>query len=497
MFDGEYLYKRRIEVGLSQTQVANELGYSVQLISLWEANKNSPGLPVISKYASLLHVDLESFIYGRNSKKNNHADEYSFNIEAFAKNLKRLRKHKGITQKELALIVGCPTNAIIRYEKGLSSPSVEQFLKIKEYYHLSIEELYFATSFDKPPVAKKRKTIIPLPIIIPLIVIGAGGTAAGVTVGVVEASKKAAYNQDAQTDPETETSSSESSSSESSSSELSSSESSSSESSSSESSSSESSSSKSSSTTSGVIEYLEFGYYPQSVVSDSSLITILDGLTTPNEVGYYEYNEEYYYKITSSYDSEFDAGYYFDDDSKIEADTSYWFKADPITWEVLETNGNEKLLVSTKVLAPSAFDTSNSNNYESSSIRTYLNDTFMNMAFYGLTSSLVEMTVDNSIDSTGEIYNPYVCNNTNDYVTMLSGNDIKNNVIDNVRGSSEFYRALGGATNATRNGMYWLRTPENSGNYYVKTINTIGKYYVRNYANIASIGIVPVVKITQ
>lgn len=99
MIESEFLYKKRIEVGLSQTQVANALGYSVQLISLWESGKNTPNITVLSKYASLLNLDLEGIIYSKDHKTNTHSDEYSFNQEEFGKNLKKLRKHKGVTQR--------------------------------------------------------------------------------------------------------------------------------------------------------------------------------------------------------------------------------------------------------------------------------------------------------------------------------------------------------------------------------------------------------------
>lgn len=57
MIKGEFLYQKRIERGLSQAQVASELGYSVQLISLWESGKNVPSITILAKYASILGVD--------------------------------------------------------------------------------------------------------------------------------------------------------------------------------------------------------------------------------------------------------------------------------------------------------------------------------------------------------------------------------------------------------------------------------------------------------
>ena len=55
---GNFLALRRIEVGLTQTDIANELGYTVQSISQWENGKHEPNILIWSKYAALLEIDL-------------------------------------------------------------------------------------------------------------------------------------------------------------------------------------------------------------------------------------------------------------------------------------------------------------------------------------------------------------------------------------------------------------------------------------------------------
>ena len=100
--NSSFLYERRIEAGLSQSDVANALGYSVQLVSMWESGKNAPSLHVLGKYASLLQIDLEGIIYSKVIKKNNLCDELTFNAVEFGNNIKRLRKKKNLTQKTIS-----------------------------------------------------------------------------------------------------------------------------------------------------------------------------------------------------------------------------------------------------------------------------------------------------------------------------------------------------------------------------------------------------------
>lgn len=64
--------------------------------------------------------------------------EYSNN---FSENLVRLRKEKGISQKELAISSGISTRMIVHYEKHVSHPSLEKIEKIAESLNVSIAEL--------------------------------------------------------------------------------------------------------------------------------------------------------------------------------------------------------------------------------------------------------------------------------------------------------------------------------------------------------------------
>ena len=46
---GSFLIKQRNKVGLTQADIADKLGYSAQLVSLWEKDKAVPDLSIISQ----------------------------------------------------------------------------------------------------------------------------------------------------------------------------------------------------------------------------------------------------------------------------------------------------------------------------------------------------------------------------------------------------------------------------------------------------------------
>lgn len=63
-------------------------------------------------------------------------------IKALAKNLKEQRLNLGLTQKEMAEKMGVKYQSYQAYERGISSPSLENLLKIAEIYNSSLDDLF-------------------------------------------------------------------------------------------------------------------------------------------------------------------------------------------------------------------------------------------------------------------------------------------------------------------------------------------------------------------
>lgn len=59
----------------------------------------------------------------------------------FKDRLKELRLEMGITQKELATIIGVGRTTISEYESGKIVPSQQKLLKIAEHFHVSVDYL--------------------------------------------------------------------------------------------------------------------------------------------------------------------------------------------------------------------------------------------------------------------------------------------------------------------------------------------------------------------
>ena len=59
----------------------------------------------------------------------------------FKDEFKRLRKEKGITQGELAKILGVSRSTIGNYEQGIREPDFEMLEKISDYFNVSMSTL--------------------------------------------------------------------------------------------------------------------------------------------------------------------------------------------------------------------------------------------------------------------------------------------------------------------------------------------------------------------
>ncbi len=267
-------------------------------------------------------------------------------------------------------------------------------------------------------------------------------------------------------------------------------------------------------------DYILFGSYPQSEVTNSTLTSALNNLagslpTSSNaqawtSYGYYVNGSvsNYMWYIDIEYAGETYRGVYFtsyrpyytgnsssasntyQDDNGYTTSNVYWFRYEPIKWRILtEENGKAMLLCEMLIDSQEYYNsTSNrtvdgktvyANNYEYSNIRAWLNDNFYNTAFNDLQKQIIQLTtVDNSAASTtdtgGNITQAtsYACKNTEDYIFLLSEKEVTTaaygfasyNTDDTARQKKTTdYAKCQGAYTATGsyagNGWWWLRSP--------------------------------------
>lgn len=235
---------------------------------------------------------------------------------------------------------------------------------------------------------------------------------------------------------------------------------------------------------------ITYGLYPQTHVNNSNLIQQLNKITDVEDNGFCLYENYYYYKYKAE---PCDSKYEFSDGQTIVNSTSYWFKCEKITWNILSNSNGEYLLVSETLLDAHKYNDYYegvdengyyANNYENSSIRKWLINTFFETAF-SLNNNYVKTTqVDNSASTTDGEDNTYVCDDTFDKVFLLSYKDYKNEEYgfknNNRRKckTTDFSKATGALSDTQSGnldmGYYITRSPSTANSNCIASIRNTG-----------------------
>ncbi len=279
-------------------------------------------------------------------------------------------------------------------------------------------------------------------------------------------------------------------------------------------------------------DYLDYGLYPQSLVDNNTLIHALNDLdySARNSVGWYLYNNEYYVQRTATPNK---TTYEFINGVTIQSGSTYWFKCEPIQWDILTTSSNEYYLLSTLVLDCHCYFPNESNrtiggktvypnNYKYSAVRAFLNGydassygdsdymyyNFYDQAFYLDASYVLTTEVDNSASTTTTDTNPYACENTQDKVFLPSYQDYINTSYGftssqdstYTRGSNttDYARACGVVCSMNSSSYYfapyWMRSPQKSDPTHAIYNNSDGHMYGTSVTETIA-GIRPAIKI--
>ncbi len=70
--------------------------------------------------------------------------------------IKRLRKRRGWTQRELARLVGRSLSQVKKYEAGVHIPMAEKIIRLSEIFDVEVEELLTGRRFKKSGGDRRR-----------------------------------------------------------------------------------------------------------------------------------------------------------------------------------------------------------------------------------------------------------------------------------------------------------------------------------------------------
>ncbi|MFA5235675.1 MAG: DUF6273 domain-containing protein [Bacilli bacterium] len=209
----------------------------------------------------------------------------------------------------------------------------------------------------------------------------------------------------------------------------------------------------------------------------------------------------------------------YQDDNGYLISTRYWFKFEPILWDVLSVNETGgPLVLADKILdncdyyhslSTRTIDEANvyANNYKESNIRSWLNNDFYNQAFSAAEQESINTTiVDNSVASTGFDPNTYVCANTSDKLFLPSYVDVTNTnygfsstispSTTRVRQATDYAKALG-LNAVSGNSFWWLRSPDTLRSDYARRVRNDGNPSLCSLVNKTYLGVLPAFRINR
>ena len=134
--------KLRKEYNLSLLQLAKEIGFSKNTLSLWEIGTRTPcadAIIILSRYFQvstdyLLNVTDDNTLLHR-------FDDFEVDMSIFNKRLKELRLQKKLSQDRLADKTGISQSAIGNWEIGKGTPSATAIILLANYFGVTTDYL--------------------------------------------------------------------------------------------------------------------------------------------------------------------------------------------------------------------------------------------------------------------------------------------------------------------------------------------------------------------
>ena len=192
---GIFLSSQRKKKHLSQSYIAEKLGYSKQIVYNWEKGYSYPNLSCWGELMKILDLDINGFIY---QKRINKIKDHKFDENRFIYNLKELRIKSGLTQIELAEKINTNHKTISSWENGSSLPSLDNFVDLAKVFNVNYPTLFYGEeiSIDEKELALLKKRPLRKALIIASSILAVAIIAGATTTAILVSNSKKANSND-------------------------------------------------------------------------------------------------------------------------------------------------------------------------------------------------------------------------------------------------------------------------------------------------------------
>nr|DAH48472.1 MAG TPA: Repressor protein CI [Caudoviricetes sp.] len=128
---GQNIKNLRERKGMTQKELAAALGITRSALSTYEVGIREPNHATTIAIAKLFNVTLDELVM----------KELTPPIPMYARNLAYLRRKHGMTQADVANLLGVSKATSCKYENGDVEPNVEQLIKLAEFFGVTMDQI--------------------------------------------------------------------------------------------------------------------------------------------------------------------------------------------------------------------------------------------------------------------------------------------------------------------------------------------------------------------
>lgn len=153
----ERLKELRKAANLTQTQLADKLNLHPQTVSKWERGLSEPDISQLGEIAAALGITMEKLCGQAEAEQTFVGD---FHVEQLGKMISEQRIARNESQEQLASFMQTSTDAVSRWERGVTCPDVAKLIALADHFALPVSRLWCGIgeeqSTESVTVAQKR-----------------------------------------------------------------------------------------------------------------------------------------------------------------------------------------------------------------------------------------------------------------------------------------------------------------------------------------------------
>lgn len=135
----ERLAALRKQAKLSQAEVAAKLSLSRQAVSKWESGKGLPSLIAYSVLSSLYGISVDMILSGKETEEDTTLPNTKG--KSFSDALRTVRRHRKISQEEVATNLLVSRQSVSKWESGKAEPDADHLIALAELLKVSLTQL--------------------------------------------------------------------------------------------------------------------------------------------------------------------------------------------------------------------------------------------------------------------------------------------------------------------------------------------------------------------